>query len=101
MTALLDTGASSCGVSRAIAGSLDLPSIGKQPIITAGGIVLSERYLFRVGFPQAQSFPFVFDDLTGFELTDDTAFQAVLGIDVLARCDVVLDRTGRCVLQFG
>lgn len=101
VTALLDTGASSCGVSRDVAARLDLPSIGKQPIITAGGIVLSERYLFRVGMPQEQSFPFIFDDITGFELTDDTSFQAVLGMDVLTRCDVHLHRDGRCVLRTG
>lgn len=101
VTALLDTGASSSGVSRAVAEELDLPSIGKQPIITAGGIVHSERYLFRVGIPEERSYPFIFDDITGFELTDDSAFQAVLGMDVLSRCDFSMTRDGRCRLSSG
>lgn len=98
--ALLDTGASSCGIARDIATRLDLPSIGKQPIFTAGGLIQSERYLFRVGFPQESSFPFIFDDITGFELTDTSAFQAVLGMDVLSHCDFTMRRDGSCSLTF-
>lgn len=99
-TALLDTGATSSGVTRQIADALQLPSIGKEPINTAGGTILSERYLFRIAFPIANSFPFIFDDITGFELTDYRSFQAILGMDVLSRCDFTMSRTGDCTLRF-
>jgi predicted aspartyl protease len=100
-TALLDTGATTSGVARGIARSLDLPSIGKEPINTAGGTILSERYLFRLGIPRPGAFPYIFDDVTGFELSDGSSFDALLGMGVLARCDVILLRDGSCTLRFG
>ncbi|HEX8387386.1 MAG TPA: retropepsin-like aspartic protease [Sphingomonas sp.] len=98
--ALLDTGASACGVSRSVARRLDLPTIGKQPIVTASGLIQAERYLFRVGFSQS-SLPFIFDDITGFELAGADAFDAVLGMDVLSRCDFHMLRDGTCRLRLG
>ncbi|UVO50980.1 aspartyl protease family protein [Sphingomonas sp. SUN019] len=100
VVALLDTGATSSGVAKRIADELRLPSIGKEPINTAGGTILAERFLFRVAFPISGSFPHVFDDITGFELTDHGSFQAVLGMDVLCRCDFTMQRNGDCTLRF-
>ena len=94
----MDTGASSTGIARNVARQLDLPSIGKEPISTAGGILQSERYLFRVGLPVRGSFAYIFDDITGFELIDNEAFGAVLGMDVLSRCDFHVSRNGLCTL---
>lgn len=99
VTALLDTGATSSGVAKQVADTLALPSIGKEPINTAGGTILANRYLFRIGFPQDSALPFVFDEITGFELIAHGAFQAVLGMDVLARCDFSMSRDGHCVLR--
>jgi gag-polyprotein putative aspartyl protease len=99
--ALLDTGATASAVGRATAEAMSLPSIGKRPIVTAGGTVMAEHYLFRAGFAQPGGYPFVFDDLTGFELFNADRFDAVLGMDVLSRCDVLLYRDGRCHLDFG
>lgn len=98
-TALLDTGATASGVARHIAEQMALPSIGKEPINTAGGTVLVNRYLFRIAFSRDQGFPFVFDDLTGFELISHASFQAILGMDVLSRCDFSMTRDGRCTLR--
>ena len=100
-TALLDTGATSSGVSRTVADTLGLPSIGKEPINTAGGTVLANRYLFRIAFARTGEFPFVFDDITGFELVYHRAFQAVIGMDVLGRCDFTMARDGLCRLRLG
>lgn len=100
VTALVDTGASSSGVAKSVAQRLRLPSIGKEPINTAGGTIMSDRYLFRIAFPNPTGFPFVFDDLTGFELTNFSHFQALLGMDVLRRCDFTMRRGGSCSLRF-
>lgn len=67
---------------------------------TAGGTILSDGYLFRVAFPIDGAFPFVFDDITGFELNEFSHFQAVIGTDILARCDFTASRDGRCSLTF-
>lgn len=99
VSALLDTGATASGISRTLAERLQLPSIGKQPIGTAGGTIMAERYLFRIGIPQAQQFPFIFDDITGFEVGGSGNFQVLLGMDVLSRCDFTMTRDGQCRLS--
>ena len=98
VAALVDTGATASGISRALADELQLPSIGKQPIGTAGGTTMAERFLFRIGIPREQQFPFIFDDITGFELGGSEKFQALLRMDVLSRCDFTMLRDGRCRL---
>ncbi len=92
--ALLDTGANVSGVSGLIAKKLDLPARGKLPIQTAGGLIQATRYLFRFGFEQDGSFPYIVDDLLGFELINSDVFDVVLGMDVLRRCDLMLKRDG-------
>lgn len=97
--ALLDTGATTSGVSRRIAEHLGLPSVGKRPVGTAGGLILVDRYLFRVGFATQGGLPFIFDEIAGFELVEMTNFEAVLGMDVLGRCDFTMRRDGTCSLR--
>jgi hypothetical protein len=105
--ALLDTGSSISGVALALAERLGLHRLGKLPLKSAQGLGQVERYAFRVGLlpatrpDQAPSFPFVFDEVVGIELTDSFEFNALLGMDVLAQCDFSMDRTGRCSLSFG
>ena len=110
--ALLDTGATTRGIVRRVADALDLAPAGKRPIHIARGIVQVERYLFRVGLEQqtpgeAPRFPYVFDETLGFELSDTTSLpdgrslDAVLGMDVLRRCDFTMRRDGRCELVWG
>jgi hypothetical protein len=66
-----------------------------------------ERYSFRVGFlpdrspNEPPSFPFVFDEVIGIELTNAFEFNALVGMDVPAQCDFSMERTGRCRLRFG
>ncbi|MFL6844848.1 MAG: hypothetical protein ACJ8ER_08215 [Allosphingosinicella sp.] len=47
------------------------------------------------------SFPFVFDEVIGIELTDLFDFNALVGMDVLAQCDFSMERAGGCRLSFG
>jgi hypothetical protein len=106
-TALLDTGSSISGVGLALAERLGLHRLGKFPLKSAQGLGQVERYAFRVGFlpnsrpDRSPSFPFVFDEVVGIELTDTFEFNALIGMDVLGRCDFSMERTGRCRLRFG
>lgn len=49
----------------------------------------------------APTFPYVFDEVIGFELTNSFQFEALLGMDILSQCDLELRREGRCRLGFG
>ena len=105
--ALLDTGATSTGIARRFAVELGLTGRGKKQLISAQGRGYAERYLFRVGLPieqagrSAEAFPFIFDEILGFELVDGSGIDAVLGMDILRRCDLSISRDGRCSLTFG
>ena len=77
----------------------------------ARGVQQVERYVFRVGLTSTADlgqpiFPFVFDETLGFELSDTTSLpdgrrlDAVVGMDVLSRCDFRLGRDGWCELTF-
>ena len=102
--ALLDTGSTTSGVTARVAHSLQLAKRGKRPLGSAQGEGQAERYLFRIGIrPAAQPpvFPYVFEDIIGFELSDSFQFEALLGMDVLRQCDFAMSRAGQCSLQFG
>ena len=103
-TALLDTGSTTSGLTARAAKTLGLPQRGKRPLGSAQGEGQAERYLFRFGMhldQDAPSFPYVFDDVIGFELADSFSLDALIGMDVLRKCDFSIDRHGRCVLKFG
>ncbi len=104
--ALLDTGSSVSGVTVRLADTLALTRLGKRPLKSAQGEGQVERYAFRVaiaagGAPGAPSFPFVFDEVIGIELTNAFEFDALLGMDILTRCDFEMRRNGVCRLSFG
>jgi hypothetical protein len=102
--ALLDTGSTTSGLTPRVARHLVLTKRGKRPLGSAQGEGQAERYLFRVGVrPATQSpmFPYVFEDIVGFELSETFQFDALLGMDVLRQCDFSLFRVGTCSLQFG
>lgn len=106
-TALLDTGSSISGVALALAERLGLHRLGKLPLKSAQGLGQVERYAFRVGLlpedalDRAPSFPFVLDEVVGIELTNTFEFNALIGMDVLNRCDFSMERSGRCRIGFG
>lgn len=104
--ALIDTGSTTSGVSGSIATALALVGRGKRPLGSVGGEVQAERYLFRLAVePAAEpsaapSFPFVFDDVIGFELRQSGRFNALIGMDVLRHCDLLVRRNGTARLTF-
>jgi len=102
--ALIDTGSTTSGITPRVAESLGLPKRGKRPLGSAQGEGQAERYLFRVAIripATAPSFPFVFDDVSGFELAPSFSLDALLGMDILRQCDFSIHRRGLCTLQFG
>jgi hypothetical protein len=105
-TALIDTGSSVSGVATWLAEKLRLVPLGKRPLTSAQGEGQVERYAFRVGIrPDSPStdptFPYIFDEVIGIELTNAFRFDALIGMDLLNQCDFVTERTGRCSLTFG
>ena len=101
-SALIETGSTTSGVTRAIASQLRLPELGKRPLGSAHGEAQVERFLFRIGLQMGdRPLPFVFEDVIGFELKNGFAFQVLLGMDLLSQCDFSMARGGRCRLAFG
>lgn len=101
--ALIDTGSSVSGISSKLARTLSLVGLGKRPLKSAQGEGQVERYAFRVGLrPDGPgSFPFLFEEVIGIELTDAFEFSALIGMDILAQCDLTIRRDGRCEICFG
>ena len=103
--ALLDTGSSVSGVAARVAEALTLTRLGKRPLTSAQGEGQVERYAFRIGIrPDAEAvptFPFVFEEVIGIELTNAFEFDALIGMDILRHCDFEMRRNGRCRLSFG
>lgn len=104
-TALIDTGSSTSGISVGVAEALGLFGLGKGPLKSAQGEGQVERYAFRVALrpyhTEPKSFPFVFEEVIGIELTNAFEFNALIGMDILAQCDFSSRRTGDCSLAFG
>lgn len=102
-TALIDTGSSVSGIAAAVASPLGLNGLGKRPLKSAQGEGQIERYAFRLALrtdPEG-AFPFVFEEVIGIELTNAFEFNALIGMDILTRCDFSMQRNGACKLIFG
>ncbi len=105
-TALLDTGATTSGITPRIVKQLELEDRGKRPLGSARGESQVERHLFRVGFKSAgedneNSFPYIFESVMGFALTDSFQLDALIGMDILSQCDFHMQKSGDCTLRFG
>lgn len=104
--ALLDTGATNSGLTPRIIDQLGLESYGKRPLGSARGEEQTPRYFFRIGFQPANEgdvpqFPFIFEEVDGFELRNSFQFDALIGMDVLRHCDFIMRRNGQWSLSFG
>ena len=105
--ALIDTGSTTTGITARIAGQLGLHSIGKRLISTVGGERHIDRYIFRIGLDGgdandgAPTFPFIFEDVVGFELLDSFSFDVLLGMDIVRQCELLVAPGNRCRLRFG
>jgi hypothetical protein len=105
--ALVDTGSTISGITRSVADTLGFSGRGKRPLSSAQGEGQAERFLFRIGVLPTNSgdgvpaFPYVFEEVIGFELTNNFQFEALIGMDILRQCDLSLLRSGLCKLSFG
>jgi hypothetical protein len=94
-------------IASSFAQSLGLSPLGKRPLTSAQGLGQVERYAFRIGLrppsdvQPAMSFPFVFEEVIGIELTNTFEFNALIGMDILGQCDFEARRDGHCTLRFG
>ncbi len=109
-TALLDTGATVSGLGPKPIQALGLESYGKNRLKSATDEKFVEYYVFRVGFlarseraedSHTPALPFTFDEIDGFSWSRFADFDVILGMDVLRKCDLSMDRDKRCVLRFG
>lgn len=99
--ALLDTGATVSGINADVAETLGLRPVGKRPILSAHGLAHIDHFLFRVGlFPDDwhSPYPFIFPEVIGLLLSSSENFSALLGMDILRRCDFSMERSGLCRL---
>lgn len=105
--ALIDTGSTTTGVKASVAQQLGLRSIGKRLVSTVGGEKQIDRYIFRIGLDggaannDAPTFPYIFEDVDGFELLESFSFDALLGMDILRQCELLIAPGNRCRLTFG
>ena len=86
-----------------VAEALALPSLGKKPVQTAGGMIQTERYAFRIGFyPDDAAYPHTLDGtFYGIGLADSDSFQIIAGMDVIGRNHLELHRDGTSIFRFG
>ncbi|WP_374146631.1 aspartyl protease family protein [Sphingomonas sp. 28-63-12] len=105
--ALIDTGSTTTGVTGRIAEELGLQSIGKRLVSTVGGERQIDRYIFRIGLDgraadnDAPTFPYIFEDVVGFELLDSFSFDVLLGMDILRQCELLIAPGNRVRQRFG
>ena len=109
-TALLDTGATVSGLGPRIIAALELESYGKNRLGSATDEVFVDYYLFRLDlFSDDQvradqlgpgDLPFIFEEIDGFSWKRQTDFDVILGMDVLAQCDLAASRSGVCRISF-
>jgi hypothetical protein len=106
-SALVDTGSTISGITKNVATQLGLVARGKRPLSSAQGEGQSERYLFRLGLVpdrrenEPPAFPYIFEEVIGFELTNAFQFEALIGMDILRQCHFNMDVAGLCRLAFG
>lgn len=105
--ALLDTGSTTSAVTTRLADTLGLRRLGKRPLGSAQGEGQADRFLFRVGIAiaidqqAAPRFPYVFEEVRGFELANSFSLDALIGMDILRQCRFEMQPSGRCRLTFG
>lgn len=109
---LLDTGATSTGISREVIERLELSPKGRRRLGTANGEIMASEYFIRVGFVcgdyRDSSFdprsvpPFVLDrEISAFELQPSVSYPVLIGMDVIGASDLTIRRDGSAELIIG
>jgi hypothetical protein len=99
--ALIDTGATGTGLRPDVAEALRIPGRGKRRVLTANGDILVAEYRIRLGFycgkfdgdAEAAGSPYVLElGLLAHALRPLFPYAVLIGMDVLSRCELRLDR---------
>ncbi len=109
---LLDTGATSTGLRGDIADRLSLRPQGRRRVETANSPLWANEYVVRLGliagnyesagFDPTSVYPFILErHLMVFELQRGFAYPVLLGMDVIAQCDLHVLRDGTASLLLG
>lgn len=102
---LLDTGATSSWITPKVISDLSLRELGKETVSVATEERTASVYLFRIGLfgekSVETSIPFVFPDITGFQLSQHQGFDVLIGMDVIRQCHLIVSRSGDWSLAFG
>jgi Aspartyl protease len=102
---LVDTGATTTGIRGDIADRLGLVAQGQRRVETANGPIWAREYVVRIGlipgdycganFDPDAVLPFVFErHFVVFELLRGFTYPVLVGMDVIARCDLHVLRNG-------
>lgn len=111
-TGLLDTGATSSGISHALVEQLGVLPRGRRRLGTANGEIVSNEYLIRVGFvcgdyrdpafDTRTALPFVLDrEIRAFELQPSVSYPVLIGMDVIGSGDLTIRRDGSAKFLIG
>ena len=101
LNALLDTGATMSGLRREIADLLSLPRQGKMVITTPSGDHATRLYRVRIGLYPSGEHPYVLPDAyLAIQCSPGEAFDMLIGMDVIGRCDLQILSNGSGTLSF-
>lgn len=94
--ALIDTGATSSGITPKVVEELGLAPVGSRPITHAGGADEFYAYYFKLGFLKDANDPGIMEvydaPVEGFRLPENNRlFEVIIGMDVISRGRLVID----------
>lgn len=108
---IIDTGATATGIRQDVVDRLGMLIKGKRRVFTANGDMIANEHLFRVGFypgrydeaveiPQSALPHVLADEILGYALHPNFSVAAIIGMDIIASCDLQIRRSGRVTFSF-
>lgn len=105
-TALVDTGAQRTCVTQNVVDRLGLVRRGRVPVGNVKRVDYHYTYLFHVGiWPESEdgvaSATFgIGDEIEGFDLGDSRYFDVLLGMDIITKGSLKIERSGKFEMAF-
>lgn len=109
--ALVNTGATSTGITKAVVKQVGLSPIGQDPVRSVSGVQTHNSYRFQIGLPSGRSinkdgtgilrkFYMIYRDIEGFEFFDHGDFDVLLGMDTLSIGSLKVEGNGTFIFSF-
>ena len=109
--ALVDTGATSTGITKAVVKQVGLSQIGQSPVRSVSGVQTHNRYRFQIGLPSGisinkdgtgilRTFYMIYRDIEGIEFFDHDDFDVLLGMDILSIGSLKVEGNGTFSFSF-